>query len=67
MTFRARRTADRDEGGAGAPPLPYCLEDNFDAISFTAPTTRRQNMRKKPAMAAKTDAIGIRESGPIYT
>jgi hypothetical protein len=36
-------------------------------MSLTAPTTRRQNMRKNPAIAAKTDASGIKESGPIYT
>jgi hypothetical protein len=44
-----------------------CFDENFDAIIFTAPTTRRQNMRKNPAIAAKTDARGINESGPIYT
>lgn len=67
MTFRARRTSGSGDGGGGRAAAPYCLEENFDAISFTAPTTRRQNMRKKPAIAAKTEAIGIKESGPIYT
>jgi hypothetical protein len=43
------------------------LDENFEAMSLTAPTTRRQNMRKNPAIAAKTDASGIKESGPIYT
>jgi len=37
------------------------------AKSRTAPTTRRQNMSNRPKSAAKADAIGIRESGPIYT
>jgi len=30
------------------------------------PTTRRQNISRNPATAAKADAIGISESGPIY-
>jgi hypothetical protein len=35
--------------------------------SLAAATSLRQNMRTKPAIAAKADATGIRESGPIYT
>jgi len=37
------------------------------ASIFAAPTSFRQNMRTNPATAAKADATGIRESGPIYT
>jgi hypothetical protein len=33
----------------------------------TAPTSRRQNIRRKPTAAAKNDATGINESGPMYT
>lgn len=31
------------------------------------PTSRRQNISTKPAIAARTEAIGIKTSGPIYT
>lgn len=37
------------------------------AIIFAAPTSFRQNIRTKPATAAKAEATGIRVSGPIYT
>ena len=30
------------------------------------PTTRRQNISRNPAIAAKAEAMGISESGPIY-
>ncbi len=66
----ARRGSRRPAGAAaddGQPPGSYRLEVNLDAMSFTAPTTRRQNIRKNPAIAAKTDASGIKESGPMYT
>lgn len=31
------------------------------------PTTRRQNIIRKPAMAANSEAMGIKASGPMYT
>ncbi len=30
------------------------------------PTSRRQNISTKPATAAKTEAMGISVSGPMY-
>jgi len=66
-TFLKRLPRGRGDDPTAIPDSRYCLEENLEAMSFTAPTTRRQNMRKKPAIAAKTDARGIKESGPIYT
>lgn len=64
----ARRDSRELPGGlSGYPPGRYRLEVNLEAMSFTAPTTRRQNIRKNPAIAANTDASGIKESGPMYT
>ena len=56
-------------GGKPQPPplLGQRFEKSFCAISFTAPASRRQNIRTKPASAAKNEATGMRESGPIYT
>ena len=48
------------------PPMLYFFE-NLEATNFAAPTTRFQNMRRKPPMAATIEASGMRASGPIYT
>lgn len=45
----------------------YRFEKKRLAMSLTAPVRRFQNIRRKPASAAKNDATGINESGPMYT
>ena len=49
------------------PPVLYFFDENLEATNFAAPTTRFQNMRRKPPMAATIEASGMRASGPIYT
>jgi hypothetical protein len=68
--------AGRTQAGTGARRVtrggsiaPYCWDVRPLSLctrNFTIPTSRLQNINTKPATAAKTEAMGISASGPIY-
>lgn len=60
----ARRRAP--PAGHGAYRLPKRAETRPKS-KRSAPTTRRQNIIRKPAIAASADASGMSASGPMYT